>query len=121
MGAGAYVSAKSEKEVTEKERERKGIRKKQSPEEEKGELVRFYRKQGFSRSEAEAIAARVGSQVSFYEPWTIDGVRVDWPEGWAHIRASNTEPIMRVIAEAHDAATAEQLMNRVRQVVDATA
>ncbi len=29
-----------------------------------------------------------------------DGLRVDWPDGWVHLRASNTEPIVRVIAEA---------------------
>jgi phosphomannomutase len=29
-----------------------------------------------------------------------DGLRLDWPDAWAHVRASNTEPIVRVIAEA---------------------
>jgi phosphomannomutase len=42
----------------------------------------------------------------------IDGVRIDWPEGWVHLRASNTEPIARVIAEAADQATAEALVKR---------
>ncbi len=49
---------------------------------------------------------------------TVDGVRIDWPEGWVHVRGSNTEPIMRVIGEADDAATAEHLIGRVRTVVD---
>jgi phosphomannomutase len=52
---------------------------------------------------------------------TLDGVRIDWPEGWVHVRASNTEPIMRVIAEAEDEAGADDLITRVRQVVDAEA
>ncbi len=30
----------------------------------------------------------------------LDGVRIDWPDGWVHLRASNTEPIARIIAEA---------------------
>ena len=30
----------------------------------------------------------------------LDGVRIDLPEGWVHVRASNTEPILRVISEA---------------------
>jgi phosphomannomutase len=50
---------------------------------------------------------------------TLDGVRLDWPEGWVHVRASNTEPIMRVIAEARDGATAAQLVERVRLVNEA--
>ncbi|HVP13711.1 MAG TPA: phosphoglucosamine mutase [Phycisphaerae bacterium] len=41
-----------------------------------------------------------------------DGVRIDWPEGWVHLRPSNTEPIARVIAEAADEATAESLVRR---------
>jgi phosphomannomutase len=45
----------------------------------------------------------------------IDGVRIDWPEGWVHLRASNTEPIARVIAEAADQATAEALVKRATE------
>ncbi len=31
-----------------------------------------------------------------------DGLRLDWPDRWVQVRASNTEPILRVIAEAPD-------------------
>ncbi len=31
---------------------------------------------------------------------TIDGVKIDLEEGWVHMRKSNTEPIIRVYAEA---------------------
>lgn len=30
---------------------------------------------------------------------TVDGLRVDWPDRWFHVRVSQTEPIVRVIAE----------------------
>jgi phosphomannomutase len=40
-----------------------------------------------------------------------DVLRLDWPGAWAHIRASNTEPIVRVIAEAEDAERAHELAN----------
>lgn len=33
---------------------------------------------------------------------TIDGLRIDWDDSWVHLRASNTEPIIRVYAEASD-------------------
>jgi phosphomannomutase len=42
-----------------------------------------------------------------------DGLRIDWPEGWVHVRPSNTEPIARIIAEAADAEAAEKLAKRV--------
>jgi len=39
-----------------------------------------------------------------------DGVRVDFKDGWVHLRASNTEPIARIIAEAPTAARAQELI-----------
>jgi phosphomannomutase len=50
---------------------------------------------------------------------TQDGIRIDWPSAWVHARPSNTEPIMRIIAEAPDRAAAEGYVSRVRAVVDA--
>ena len=48
-----------------------------------------------------------------------DGLRADLPEGWVCVRASNTEPIMRIIAEAADRSQAEALIQQVRQAADA--
>jgi phosphomannomutase len=39
----------------------------------------------------------------------IDGLRLDLPDGWLHVRGSNTEPVVRVIAEAPTAAAAREL------------
>lgn len=39
----------------------------------------------------------------------LDGLRLDWPDRWLLIRASNTEPIVRIIAEAPNAAGSHQL------------
>ena len=44
---------------------------------------------------------------------TSDGVRVDLPNGWVHLRASNTEPIIRLIAEAATASQANALADEV--------
>ena len=88
MGAGAYLSSKSEKEVTEKEGERKGIRKKRTPEEEKEELVRFYQVRGFNRQEAEAIANRVASGMEARSEYTIgEEVGLTSEESWPPIKA----------------------------------
>ena len=40
----------------------------------------------------------------------VDGVRIDFNDGWVHLRASNTEPIARIIAEAPSRERAEQLV-----------
>jgi phosphomannomutase len=42
-----------------------------------------------------------------------DGLRLDWPDRWVHVRASNTEPIVRVIAEA---AAGEQARSLAQEV-----
>ena len=43
-----------------------------------------------------------------------DGIRVVLPEGWLHVRASNTESLIRVIVEADDATGAHNLLDWVR-------
>jgi phosphomannomutase len=48
----------------------------------------------------------------------LDGLRVDLPEGWVSVRPSNTEPIMRITAEAPDAPTAQSLVNEVQEIAD---
>lgn len=48
-----------------------------------------------------------------------DGIRIDWPDAWVHARASNTEPIMRIIAEAPTRALADEKVAMVQKVVDA--
>lgn len=46
-----------------------------------------------------------------------DGVRIDWPDKWVHVRPSNTEPIIRIIAEASETAHAKSLIKRVRETL----
>jgi VIT1/CCC1 family predicted Fe2+/Mn2+ transporter/rubrerythrin len=89
MGAGAYISSKSEREVTEKENQRKGINKKRSPEEEKTELTRFYQAQGFGEEEAEAVAARVRSQMELRAEYTVgEEVGLTAEESWPPVKAA---------------------------------
>ena len=47
------------------------------------------------------------------KPVTIDGLKLFFDEGWVHIRKSNTEPIVRIYAEAKDPGKAVELANRV--------
>jgi phosphomannomutase len=43
-----------------------------------------------------------------------DGIKVAWPDGWAHVRVSNTESMIRVIAEAETAGRAHELLDWAR-------
>ncbi|MBW8051072.1 MAG: phosphoglucosamine mutase [Cytophagales bacterium] len=44
---------------------------------------------------------------------TIDGVKIEFDQQWVHLRNSNTEPIIRIYAEAETAATADSLANKI--------
>jgi phosphomannomutase len=44
---------------------------------------------------------------------TVDGVRVDFEDSWVHVRSSNTEPIMRIYAEALTPQVAENIANKL--------
>ncbi len=46
----------------------------------------------------------------------IDGVKIDFANGWVHLRKSNTEPIIRIYSEAKDENAANALANEVMQV-----
>jgi len=48
----------------------------------------------------------------------IDGLRIDFDNAWVHIRPSNTEPCMRIIAEARSVKKVSHLMKSVHAVVD---
>jgi phosphomannomutase len=49
---------------------------------------------------------------------TQDGIRIDWDKAWVHARPSNTEPIMRIIAEAPTRQEAEQHIAQVQAVAN---
>jgi len=48
----------------------------------------------------------------------LDGLRLDWPDQWLLVRASNTEPIIRVVAEAASPDAVQSLCALIHQVVE---
>jgi phosphomannomutase len=62
----------------------------------------------------EAALEKLPAQFPEAKPNTIDGLKLDFPNGWVHLRKSNTEPIIRVYAEAGSAAEAQELVDRVK-------
>jgi phosphomannomutase len=53
---------------------------------------------------------------------TVDGVKLDFPTEWVHLRKSNTEPIIRIYAESNSKeaadALAERVMKEIQQLID---
>jgi phosphomannomutase len=70
------------------------------------------------REDAERAVAALVKEFPSEKVDTQDGIRIDWPSAWVHARPSNTEPIMRIIAEAPDRAAAEEKVRQVQAIVD---
>ena len=65
------------------------------------------------RSRLDELAKRVEQTLPGAEVDRRDGIRLDWAGRWVQLRASNTEPIVRVIAEAEGLDEAKQLVKTV--------
>lgn len=71
------------------------------------------------REAIDAMIDRVAESFAHEQVNTADGVRIDFPapgKSWVHLRPSNTEPIVRLIAEAESDDLAQELIQRVAQV-----
>lgn len=49
---------------------------------------------------------------------TVDGVKIDFPDSWVHMRRSNTEPIVRIYTEARTEKEAQDLADRFRSEIE---
>jgi phosphomannomutase len=47
----------------------------------------------------------------------IDGLKLSWDDRWIHLRGSNTEPILRIYAEAPTKSDAQLLVDRIRALI----
>ena len=63
------------------------------------------------------LLAKVEHSYSTLPVNTADGLRVDFEEGWVHLRASNTEPIIRIYSESATTEEADQLAQEVIELV----
>jgi len=50
---------------------------------------------------------------SHENPCTVDGVKIDFPDSWVHLRKSNTEPIIRIYTEAGSPEEADSLAEKI--------
>ncbi|HUH48030.1 MAG TPA: phosphoglucosamine mutase, partial [Arenibacter sp.] len=52
---------------------------------------------------------------------TMDGVKIDFPDNWVHLRKSNTEPIIRIYTEAKSQLEADALADRIISEIESVA
>lgn len=58
-------------------------------------------------TKVEQLFAKVQAAYAKFPILTIDGLKIDFPDGWVQLRTSNTEPIMRIYAESTSMEKAE--------------
>ena len=68
-------------------------------------------------TDVDAILAKVKDMYKDQEINDIDGVKIDFPEKWVHLRKSNTEPIIRVYSEAATMEAADELGKQIMDIV----
>ena len=70
-----------------------------------------------ANTDVDAILAKVKEMFKDEQVNDIDGVKIDFPDKWVHLRKSNTEPIIRVYSEAATMAEADEIGKKIMDVV----
>lgn len=63
--------------------------------------------------DADEVLEMVKEHFSSLKPNTVDGVKVDFAEGWVHLRKSNTEPIIRIYSEGRSPEAAQAFAGKI--------
>lgn len=69
-------------------------------------------------TDIDGILAKVKDMYADQKVTDIDGVKIDFPDKWVHLRKSNTEPIIRVYSEAGTMEEADALGKQIMDVVN---
>lgn len=72
-------------------------------------------------TDVKALLAKVKDQYTSYPVNTEDGVKIDFEKSWVHLRASNTEPVIRIYSEAESTEKADALalniVNKIKELM----
>lgn len=70
-----------------------------------------------SATDVNILLEKLAALYNDYEQSTIDGLKIDFPDYWLHIRPSNTEPIVRIYAEAKSFDKAQDIVNDIKDKI----
>ncbi|MFK7757331.1 MAG: phosphoglucosamine mutase [Flavobacteriales bacterium] len=68
--------------------------------------------------DVDAVLADIKEKYDSEKLTTVDGVKIDFEEGWVHLRKSNTEPIVRVYAEGKSPEKAQALAKKLMDEIN---
>jgi len=61
----------------------------------------------------DSILEAIKEKYKDFEITDLDGVKIDYPDKWVHLRKSNTEPVIRIYSEAHTREEAEEAAKEI--------
>lgn len=67
--------------------------------------------------DVDGVLAVIKGSYKQYEVNDIDGVKIDFPQGWVHLRKSNTEPIIRIYSEAETSEQADKFATAIMEEI----
>jgi phosphomannomutase len=67
--------------------------------------------------EARVILNKLGHKFSGGDIQTLDGLRVDYPDFWLHVRPSNTEPVVRIQVEGKSEESAQEVFRQIMEEI----
>ena len=70
-----------------------------------------------TETDVKALLVKVKDQYATHPVNTIDGVKIEFDKSWVHLRASNTEPIIRVYSEASTIEKAKEIAGEVMKKI----
>ena len=70
-----------------------------------------------SKEQLTASISRLSDELKAESVSTSDGIRLDWSDSWLLLRGSNTEPIVRLIAETPSDHRSKELIARAKQII----
>ncbi len=71
----------------------------------------------FEVDDKEAVIDRIKSAFNDGEQDELDGLTINWPTKWFNVRASNTEPVLRLNAEAESQSELDELVDKVKKIM----
>lgn len=73
----------------------------------------------FTVEDKQAVIGRLSSHFANHGQEQLDGLTVRFPKGWFNVRPSNTEPLLRLNAEASDSVSLEEIVGQAKAVIAA--
>ena len=69
-------------------------------------------------ADTELLIEKIADVFKNYPLNREDGLKIEFPEGWVHLRNSNTEPVMRIYAEANTIEEGKKMTKKITEVIE---